>query len=486
MVTLCYLRRLQHFLRELYIENPDNQFKVSEEVIEFFKSINATFIQNEPCLKNEFSDKQRESITEALGNAGSDYRQKFYRDGFSGKKQIVSGKELVSFFDVTLKFIDQSILRNKRSDNLYHSYNLISFTEDGVKIRHLYEMLEGQVAVLTSGLLEPSEANKVLDALKQSAMFRKDQYSYMLYPDRQLPRFTEKNIIPAELVSKSKLLMELVRINNNSILYKDIDGLFHFNHGFRNSSNLKKSLDLLEPELKIKLAEKEYIIDLYEKVFDHQSFTGRSGTFYGFEGLGCIYWHMVSKLMLAIYENYLLAFKSEAGDDQLEKLIHHYYDVRAGLGLNKKPEVYGAFPTDAYSHTPGNGGAKQPGMTGQVKEDIISRMGELGVIVESGRISFNPGLLRRSEFLCSSDEFHCITSGNIELTLPLEIDSLAFTVCQVPVIYHISSGNSIRITNRDGNSEVDGLILNEVTSASIFNRTGYVRQLDVYLNPALE
>jgi len=390
------------------------------------------------------------------------------------------------FFDLSLKFIDQSILRNKRSDNLYHSYNLISFQSDGVTIRHLYEMLEGQVAVLTSGLLEPREVNNVLDALKHSSMFREDQYSYMLYPDRQLPRFTEKNIIPPESVAKSRLLADLIRYEDRSILYKDMDGLIHFNHSFRNASYLKKALDLLNPELKITQTEKEYITDLYEKVFDHQSFTGRSGTFYGFEGLGCIYWHMVSKLMLAVYENYLLALKSDAGDDQLEKLIQHYYDVRAGLGLNKKPEVYGAFPTDAYSHTPGNGGAKQPGMTGQVKEDIISRFGELGVIVESGRISFNPGLLRRSEFLHFPDDFHYISSGNIESIIPLEIDSLAFTICKVPVIYHISSGNSIRITTKDGISEINGLSLDNVASAAIFNRTGYVRQLDICLNPALE
>ena len=37
---------------------------------------------------------------------------------------------------------------------------------------------------------------------------------------------------------------------------------------------------------------------------------------------------------------------------------------------NKTPEEYGAFPFDAYSHTPYNSGAKQPGMTGQVKEEI--------------------------------------------------------------------------------------------------------------------
>ena len=486
MVTLCYLRKLQHFLKELFIENKESGYEVSEEVISFFKSINDTFIQHKPSLEREFSDKERKSIIDALGKAGSKYREKIYKVGFSGIKSFISTKDLVQFLDLNMIFIDKSIRRNKRSDNLYHSYNLISFNEEGVTIRRLYEMLEGQVAVLSSGLLEPREVNEVLDALKTSAMFRRDQYSYMLYPDRQLPRFTEKNIIPDELVTKSKLLTGLISKGNISILYKDMNGLFHFNSGFRNASYLKKALDLLEPEYKITQTEKEYIVDLYEKVFDHQSFTGRSGTFYGYEGLGCIYWHMVSKLMLTICENYFHALKSETGNDQLGKMVKHYYDVRAGIGLNKEPEVYGAFPTDAYSHTPGNGGAKQPGMTGQVKEDIISRFIELGVVVESGKISFNPGLLRQSEFLRSPNNFHCISFGNIEKIIPIGIDSLAFTICQVPVIYHISSGNFIRINTEEGISEIAGLILTDVISTSIFNRNGYVRQLDVYLNPALE
>ena len=486
MVTLCYLRKLQHFLRELFIENSDSKFKVSEEIISFFKSINDTFIHYKPSLEREISDKERKSIIDALGTAGSEYREKIYKAGFSGEKNFISANELVKFLDLSMEFIDKSIRRNKRSDNLYHAYNLISFNDNGVTIRRLYEMLEGQVAVLSSGLLEPNEVNEVLDALKSSAMFRKDQYSYMLYPDRQLPRFTEKNIIPSSLVATSKLLTDLVRKGNISILYKDMDGLFHFNSSFRNASYLKKSLDLLEADYKIEQDEKDYIVDLYEKVFDHQSFTGRSGTFYGYEGLGCIYWHMVSKLMLAVSENYFDALKSEAGNVQLGKMVRHYYDVRAGLGLNKEPEVYGAFPTDAYSHTPGHGGAKQPGMTGQVKEDIISRFGELGVIVESGKITFTPGLLRRSEFLQSPDNFHYISIGNIEKIIAVGIDSLAFTICQVLVIYHISSRNFIRTTTEDENSEIEGLTLNAATCTSIFNRNGYVRQLDVYLTPALK
>ena len=40
-------------------------------------------------------------------------------------------------------------------------------------------------------------------------------------------------------------------------------------------------------------------------------------------------------------------------------------------------------------------GAKQPGMTGQVKEEILTRFGELGVRVEEGAIVFEPALLRQ-------------------------------------------------------------------------------------------
>jgi hypothetical protein len=316
-------------------------------------------------------------------------------------------------------------------------------------------------------------------------MFRNDQYSYLLYPDRQLPGFTEKNIIPPELVTGSGLLVEMLNKEDKDIIYRDADGLYHFNSNFRNASYLKNSLDKLGDVYSIDQSEKEYILNVFEKVFDHQTFTGRSGTFYGFEGLGCIYWHMVSKLLLAINENYFHSLKSEKRNLS-GKLVQHYYDVRAGIGLNKLPDVYGAFPTDAYSHTPGNGGARQPGMTGQVKEDIISRFGELGLFVESGKITFNPGLLRRSEFLTAGGNFHCISSVNTEIVVVLEKESLAFTFCQTPVIYKISLKNKILITTAESIVERDGLILDEATSSDIFNRTGHVRQLEVFLTPALD
>ena len=52
----------------------------------------------------------------------------------------------------TLALLDRSIASNRRPDGLYHAYNLIRFEgTQALTISHLYEMLEGQVAILSSG-----------------------------------------------------------------------------------------------------------------------------------------------------------------------------------------------------------------------------------------------------------------------------------------------------------------------------------------------
>lgn len=486
MVTLYHIRRLQTFCLELFKETATDKIEVSEEMAVFFNSIFKTFDQYKDLLTADISDANRRLIADGLGNSGSEYREKIYGKGFSGIKKTINVLEIIAFFELTIKHFDHSIRKNKREDNLYHSYNLISFKENTVSIRHLYEMLEGQVAILSACVLNVEEVNDVLDALKWSDMFRKDQYSYMLYPDRQLPRFMEKNNIPSDLVQKSKLLMQLISENNSDIIYKDVDGVYHFNSTFRNAADLNNGIKGLKIHQELIQEEQQQILDVFEKVFDHQSFTGRSGTFYGFEGLGCIYWHMVSKLLLAINENYFLALKNSTDKVQLDRLVQHYYDVRAGIGFNKSPELFGAFPTDAYSHTPGNSGAKQPGMTGQVKEDIISRFAELGIVVEQGKITINPGLLRKSEFLSAPNKFDYVSIQNSQESVDLQANSLVFTFCQVPFVFHISEKNRIIITNTNGTtSEADGLSMTENNSKEILERTNSIKQIAVYLTPRL-
>ena len=79
-----------------------------------------------------------------------------------------------------------------------------------VSVSYLPEMLEGQVAVLSAGYLSSKEALAVLDAMKASALFREDQYSYILYPNKELARFDEKNVISKTSVANSKLLHSLL------------------------------------------------------------------------------------------------------------------------------------------------------------------------------------------------------------------------------------------------------------------------------------
>ena len=224
------------------------------------------------------------------------------------------------------------------------------------------------------------------------------------------------------------------------------------------------------------------VLDLFERLFDHESFTGRSGTFFGYEGLGCIYWHMVSKLLLAAQETYFRAVEAGAPKGVLKGLADCYYDIRAGIGDYKTPEVYGAFPMDPYSHTPAQGGARQPGLTGQVKEDFLCRMGELGVLVKNGEICFRPSLLRPEEFLTAPGEFKYYDVSGVARRLGLKAGELAFTYCQVPIIYRLARANSLVVVPANGaRLRSSELRLDPTTSRLIFERAGTVLRIEVSL-----
>ena len=190
-------------------------------------------------------------------------------------------------------------------------------------------------------------------------------------------------------------------------------------------------------------AERKSVLQTFEKVFNHKAFTGRSGTFFGYEGLGSIYWHMVSKLQLAVQECCLKAIREGASQEVVGRLLEHYYEINEGIGVHKSPDLYGAFPTDPYSHTPAGKGAQQPGMTGQVKEDILSRFGELGVFFEKGQLHFDPCLLRKEEFLQRPRTFTFRDVAGEEQQAELGEGTLAFTICQVPVLYQLRDAAGI-------------------------------------------
>ncbi|WP_407925211.1 hypothetical protein [Flavivirga rizhaonensis] len=485
MVTLYYLYRFLNFFENIIEKSETKQVELSEALKICFDEVVSTLETNKHTLSGNISNKDRKTILDGLGLAGSKYRNTIYNDGFTSNKSVVTQSALLGFITTTKAYLQHTIGANKRKDNMFHAYNLMTVeNEEEVSISYLPEMLEGQVAVLSSGYLSPKEALNVLDGLKNSALFREDQYSYILYPDNELPRFDKKNNIPSEKVEQSDLLKQLIKDGNNHIVEKDVLGGYHFNGNFNNANSLKEALKNLSKNGYKSLVEKdtELLLTIFEAIFDHKSFTGRSGTFFGYEGLGSIYWHMVSKLLLAVQENCLLAINTNKNEKLIGKLLDHYYEINAGIGVHKSPELYGAFPTDPYSHTPATKGAQQPGMTGQVKEDILSRIGELGVFVKNGCITFNPCLLRKEEFLKTPKIFSYTDIIKEEWEMVLDPDTLCFMYCQVPITYKLSDKDSLQVVfNNNRQLSFDNLSLDSQISESIFQRKGQVNQINVLL-----
>ncbi|MBN2864240.1 MAG: hypothetical protein JXN62_13815 [Bacteroidales bacterium] len=481
MVTLCYLRRSLGFWKRKLDRTTIKEFNISEEIITFFDKIYLVFADNKNLIKTGFSDRDRYLFATQLGKAGSDYRESLYRYSFSGKVSVLSVGRLKDFIQNVIEFIDQSIDKNRRPDGLYHSYNLISFGDGRVTVRSLYEMLEGQVAVLSSGYLATDESLRVLDALRSGKLYRSDQDSFLLYPYRELPNFIEKNNIPHEKVFESELLKKLLTDDNKSIISRDETGNYHFNGTFRNKDMVFRALENLDKKQYGSLVrkERELILNIYESVFDHQSFTGRSGTFYGYEGLGSIYWHMVSKLLLATIEIYRTGEELNPNNLTLQRIKDHYYKIRKGLGSHKSPGLHGAVPVDAYSHTPAGAGAKQPGLTGQVKEDIVARFNELGIVIKEGTIVFSPSMLNKEELLDREKVFDFIDLKGKIRKLELHLNQIAFTFCQVPVVYTAGFKQEIIIEYAGGKQKaIQGCVIDAGTSKKIFMRTGKVSKIE--------
>ena len=416
VVTLAHLRRFLTFLAAL--PGADSPFAVSastlEALIQFRSLVCAT-----PLSVVE-DDIGRREFLDAAGSILDAWRAEAYR-GAAGRHPARAPLSLLpSLARDLLPLIDATLRHCKRVDGLYESYNLVDFSSRKATVGHLYPMLEGQVAVLSSGLLSLAESLNLLQALFDSPLFTAQHGSFLLYPDRPLPGFLERNRLDAETL-QIPAVKAVLASGRTEILQTQSDGTVRFAPGLANRNDLEAVAADLGPGL-------PELVAAYERALNHREFTGRSGTMFGYEGLGCIYWHMVAKLLLAVQECVFEAADQNA--PELEALCVFYRKVRDGLGYRRNPSAYGAFPTDPYSHTPAEGGAQQPGMTGQVKEEILSRWGELGLRVRDGRVHFTPVLLDAHE-------------------IPPD-GALTFTWARVPYAFRHGARTKLRVLDEQG------------------------------------
>jgi hypothetical protein len=472
MVTLCYLRRYCAFCQSLFTSSGGAAVEISTEVIAWLDRT-LKIMSSTPASATTDSAARRTTL-DALGESFEAYRT----TTSAGDAEAVCSHRLSAFFEAVLPHLDATIAHNRRKDGLYHSYNLLEPKADAIEVDHLDVMLEGQVAVLSSGALSVKEAADVVERMFKSGLWREDQQSFMLYPVRELPGFMQKNAVEEIAAMRSATVRRLLKVNDRSIVHRDGTAQVRFHSAFRNARDVSAALDAHGDT--IDATGRAEILDLYEKTFGHHAFTGRSGTMYGYEGIGCIYWHMVAKLLLAVQENVWRAIDTHAAPETIDRLATLYTRVRSGLGFNKTAAQYGAFPLDAYSHTPMHAGAQQPGMTGQVKEEILTRLGELGVRVADGVIHFTPWLLEDREFLTESAEWAIVDGSGAARIIELEPGTLGFTFAGTPIVYRMAAQPSIEIRREDGSTErCDGTSLSVAASREVLSRNGSICRIEV-------
>ena len=465
MVTLCYLRRYLDFVHSLVDGSGVDAVPMSATSVHWLADVVAV-LERLPLTPEPLDDQQRRALIDELGACRDAHRDRV-NTGVEFDTVDGSVADVVRLCVVAGAYLDRSIRAAQRLDGLYHSYNRLSFpTDDAAHVDHLGLMLEGQVAVLSSGALDAEGALAVIDALFASAMYRADQDSFLLYPVVELQSFVERNVVPPE-VAAQLLLMGGLDGPLGRVVSGDEAGGLHFNPEIVNANVLG---DMLEPT-SLTPSDRALITEVYEVVFAHDSFTGRSGSMYGYEGIGSIYWHMVAKLLLAVQETYWAAIDVGEPPEVVARLAVAYRHIRSGLGFQKDPDVFGAIPTDCYSHTPGHAGAQQPGMTGQVKEEVLTRFGELGFRVIDGCVTVAPGLLPPAEM------FPLGADGRIE---PARL-----SLCATPMTIAEGPTDSVCVVRHDGSRELaPGRVLSTVHSAELFGRFGTIAQIDWTVTPA--
>ncbi|HMA77172.1 MAG TPA: hypothetical protein VKO43_07685, partial [Candidatus Krumholzibacteriaceae bacterium] len=287
VVTLCYLRRHLKFLDDILKGLSDKRIVFSVEVIEWMRQISSVLNKIKSGVEsgNDLGGAERRKIMDALGKAFSQYREKVYSSGFSGRKGMPVS-DIISFLEAALVHVENYIRKNRRDDGLFHSYNILKISNEPEEafVENLYLMLEGQVAALSSGLIDAEEAVEIMKRLFRSPIYVEDRKSFLLYPEKELPGFLEKNIVPEEEAMKIPLLAKLLYRGNTEVIAMDADGRLRFNSDFSNAEDLSAALGRLgrKEDWREEISrDKSRVLDLFEKVFRHESFTGRSGTMYG-------------------------------------------------------------------------------------------------------------------------------------------------------------------------------------------------------------
>ena len=430
MVTIYHMRAYVDFLLALVQEEKDS-FTVSKEV--------AQWLQTSLDLMQAYAAQPKGSAKQLLDRMGeifSDYRQSVYHHGFSGSQELAPSA-IRQWLGCCRTLLDDTIRKNRGA--LFTTYNLLH--GDG-SVEPMRAMLEGQSAAIGAGIMEAEDIQALLQEMDH-VLGSERHGAHYLYPKRMTVPFWQKNCFAAPLS------------HDGVIVCQDQNGVLHFGAGMITEKILLKALE----SSAYSSEQQQYLLEQFESLFGHRRFTGRSEVMYKYEGIGCIYWHQNAKLALAILE---LAVACRHNRPKAQTVYQKYREVTRQFLYRKDSMACQAIPIEPYSHSSFDGKSQQPGMTGQVKEAVLMRRGELGVIVDNGCLQFDPWFVA-----------------------PAELDGegcLSFSVCGIPVRYMPSDLDHDYVDihySGKGKESIPGHMLPEGISRDVFFRRDDIMGIDV-------
>ena len=86
----------------------------------------------------------------------------------------------------------------------------------------------------------------MLQALRESDLYTARQQSYLLYPEKTLTRFADKNQLSDADVQRAPLLRRLLEAGGMQVVERDEKGGVHFNGAFTKADDVDLALTKLE------------------------------------------------------------------------------------------------------------------------------------------------------------------------------------------------------------------------------------------------
>ena len=86
----------------------------------------------------------------------------------------------------------------------------------------------------------------------------------------------------------------------------------------------------------------------------------------------------------------------------------------------------------------------------------------------------------KSNFLSDSAVFNYIGTDGESREFSLDTGSLAFTICQTPVVYKLAEKDDVTVSYVNGETVCfDTLVLNDAISSALFKRTAEISRIEV-------